>query len=123
MKVEYLGRFHEGLLSSTMVLTEVCAESNMRVLHRRHYVEDLVWLIPDARWGGGGGGGGGAVAGVDAWLQEYHHPSAAAVAAGSFGRVGAIQQAYVLELPHGEASCCPLTSICNLYCTVTVSPS
>ena len=88
-----------------MALTEVRVESNKTcgVLHHRHYVEDLVWLIPDARWGGGGGGGG-AVAGVDAWLREYHHPSAAAVAAGSFGRVGAIQQAYVLELPHGKAS-------------------
>lgn len=58
--------------------------------------KDIVWLIPDARWGG-------PVAGVDAWLREYHHPSARAVAAGSFGRVGAIQQAYVLELPNGEA--------------------
>lgn len=58
--------------------------------------KDIAWLIPDARWGG-------PVPGVDAWLKEYHHPSARAVAAGSFGRVGAIQQAYVLELPHGEA--------------------
>ena len=59
--------------------------------------KDLVWLIPDARWGG-------PVPGVDAWLREYHHPSSRAVASRSFGRVGAIQQAYVLELPHGEAS-------------------
>jgi|AntAceMinimDraft_1070359.scaffolds.fasta_scaffold07650_1 hypothetical protein len=59
--------------------------------------KDIAWVVPDARWGGG-------VAGADAWLREYHHPSTAAVAARSFGRVGAIQQAYVLELPHGEAT-------------------
>ena len=114
-------------LSTKMALTEsVSNQTCVYCTTAGRYVKDLVWLIPDARWeggGGGGGGGGGAVAGVDAWLQEYHHPSAAAVAAGSFGRVGAIQQAYVLELPSGEASRCPLTLLYNLCRTVTVSPS
>ena len=59
--------------------------------------KDLAWVVPDARWNG-------PVFGTDAWLREYHVPSSRVVAAGSFGRVGAIQQAYVLELPFGEAS-------------------
>ena len=61
----------------------------------RWLAKDLVWLIPDARVPGG------AVAATDAWLREYHHPSPRAVAAGAFPRAGALQQAYVLELPDG----------------------
>ena len=63
----------------------------------RWLAKDLVWLIPDARVPGG------AVAATDVWLREYHHPSPRAVAASAFARAGALQQAYVLELPDGVA--------------------
>ena len=56
--------------------------------------KDVAWVVPDARWGPG------AVAGADAWLREYHAPTALT----PFGRIGAIQQAYVLETPHGPAA-------------------
>ena len=56
--------------------------------------KDVAWVVPDARWGPG------AVTGTDAWLHEYHAPTALT----PFGRIGAIQQAYVLETPHGPAA-------------------
>ena len=56
--------------------------------------KDVAWVVPDARWGPG------AVTGTDAWLREYHAPTALT----PFGRIGAVQQAYVLETPHGPAA-------------------
>ena len=56
--------------------------------------KDLCWLVPDARVAG-------PVPATDAWLREYHHPSGSA--GERFGRVGAIQQAYAVELPRGAS--------------------
>ena len=80
--------------------------------------KDVAWLVADARWGPGDHG----IAATDAWLREYHAPGLSAHGAGHrarrsgggarpspssfkpFGRVGALQQAYVVELPEGAVA-------------------
>ena len=80
--------------------------------------KDVAWLVADARWGPGDHG----IAATDAWLREYHAPGSSAHGAGHrtrrsgggaspspssfepFGRVGALQQAYVVELPEGAVA-------------------
>ncbi len=89
--------------------------------------KDVAWLVADARWGPGDHG----IAATDAWLREYHAPGSSARGAGHrarrsgggivpasyrrgivpspsshepFGRVGALQQAYVVELPEGAVA-------------------
>ena len=86
--------------------------------------KDVAWLVADARWGPGDHG----IAATDAWLREYHDPGSSTHSArhrtrrstagaqlshrtqlspsplAPFGRVGALQQAYVLELPEGAVA-------------------
>ena len=83
--------------------------------------KDVAWLVADARWGPGDHG----IAATDAWLREYHAPGSSgargtghrtgrrstAVAMtpspsslAPFGRIGALQQAYVVELPEGAVA-------------------
>ena len=86
--------------------------------------KDVAWLVADARWGPGDHG----IAATDAWLREYHDPGSSTHSARAsytaskrrrtacrsscvepsplapFGRVGALQQAYVLELPEGAVA-------------------
>ncbi len=67
--------------------------------------KDVVFLALDARVDASGG-----VSAADAWLREYHRPRPALAssadrtggggrASAAFARAGALQQAYVLELP------------------------
>ena len=72
----------------------LCLVAVRRISSSPWLAKDVAWVVPDARWGPG------AVAGADAWLREYHAPTALT----PFGRIGAIQQAYVLETPHGPAA-------------------
>lgn len=80
--------------------------------------KDVAWLVADARWGPGDHG----IAATDAWLREYHAPGSSARGTGHrtrrstavaqpspsslapFGRIGALQQAYVVELPEGAVA-------------------
>ena len=82
--------------------------------------KDFVWLVLDARPLGSNPGGSthAAVHAADAWLREYYGDEASAARLGSldasknkgargdasaFARAGALQQAYVIEMPAGAA--------------------
>lgn len=82
--------------------------------------KDFVWLVLDARPLGSTPGGSthAAVHAADAWLREYYGDEASAARLGSldasknkgargdasaFARAGALQQAYVIEMPAGAA--------------------
>jgi len=77
--------------------------------------KDFVWLVLDARAGSTPGGSThAAVHAADAWLREYHGDESAVRRGGAtkgpgrggastFARAGALQQAYVFEMPAGAA--------------------
>ena len=75
--------------------------------------KDFVWLVLDARAGSTPGGSThAAVHAADAWLREYHGDESAVrlgatkgpgIGASTFARAGALQQAYVFEMPAGAA--------------------
>ena len=75
--------------------------------------KDFVWLVLDARAGSTPGGSThAAVHAADAWLREYHGDESAVrlgatkgpgLGASTFARAGALQQAYVFEMPAGAA--------------------
>ena len=78
--------------------------------------KDFVWLVLDARAGSTPGGSThAAVHAADAWLREYYGDERAArlpldaskgdgaLSASAFARAGALQQAYVFEMPAGAA--------------------
>ena len=70
--------------------------------------KDFVWLVLDARAGSTPGGSThAAVHAADAWLREYYGDESVVrrrvAEASTFARAGALQQAYVFEMPAGAA--------------------
>ena len=68
--------------------------------------KDFVWLVLDARAGSTPGGSThAAVHAADAWLREYYGDESVVrrrvAEASTFARAGALQQAYVFEMPAG----------------------